>query len=243
MSTVVIIQARMGSTRLPGKILMPLAGRPMLFQVIARARRIPGVDAVVVATTELAQDDVLVPALAGICQVVRGPADDVLRRYRIALDAYPADIVIRITADCPLLCPDVSGQVLARFLHGDCDYASNTLVRSYPRGLDTEVFAAALLRRAEAEARDPAEREHVTPFMYRDPTRFRLASCVAPVDRSLWRWTVDTVEDFALMTRLYAELSASGFEGNYSETAAIMAAHPDWGALNAEVVQKPTFTR
>lgn len=237
MRTVVVIQARMGSTRLPGKVLARIGGRPMIAHVIERATSIHGADAVVAAIPDLAEDDPLAEVLGSLdTPVVRGPMDDVLSRYLRAIDAAAADVVVRVTADCPLLSPTVSSEVLSAFGTDD-DYASNTLERTYPRGLDTEVVRADALRAADAGGATAAEREHVTPFVWRRPERFRLRSVRAAVDRSALRWTVDTPEDLAFVQAVHAELGTGSFD--MPEILALLAERPDLAALNASVPQKP----
>jgi spore coat polysaccharide biosynthesis protein SpsF len=236
--TVAIIQARMGSTRLPGKVLKPLAGKPMLERVVERMRRAPGVDEVVVATSDLAEEE---PILA-LCRsngtpVTRGSANDVLSRYALAAREHRADIVVRITSDCPLISPQVVGRVLEAFRAGACEYASNCHRRTFPRGLDTEIFPATALAATDSEAVDPAEREHVTPFIWRRPERFRLRDVVDAVDRSALRWTVDTPDDFVLVERLYSALAAQpAFD--YDDILGVLARHPEWSEINRHVEQK-----
>ncbi len=242
---VVIAQARMGSTRLPGKVLLDLAGRPMVEHVLRRARLIPGVDAVALATTTRAEDDALASRCSadGWAPVHRGPADDVLERYRLAAEAERADIVVRVTADCPLLSPAVSGLVVRRLLDagGALDYVSNTRTRSYPRGLDTEVFTIAALRAAAADALAADEREHVTPFIWRRPERFRMAEVADARDRSALRWTVDTPADFALASRIHEALRGRE-DFTYEDVLAVLERHPDWSNLNRDVEQKVVGT-
>lgn len=237
MRVVAIIQARMGSTRLPGKVLEPIGGRPMLAHVVERAMRIRGVDGAIVAIPDLAEDDVLAAAATELgTPVVRGPADDVLARYVMALDAAgPAtDAIVRITADCPLLSPSVSGRVVAAL--ADADYASNTLDRTYPRGLDTEAIRADILRLAAHEARSAAEREHVTPFIWRRPERFRLGSVRDGVDRSHLRWTVDVPEDLEAVRAIHAELGPGPFD--VEAILELLDRRPDLATMNAGVEQK-----
>jgi spore coat polysaccharide biosynthesis protein SpsF len=193
--TVAVIQARMGSTRLPGKVLADLGGRPMLRFMIDRLRAAP-VDALVVATSDLSQDDAVadVADAAGL-PVVRGPEADVLGRFAAALAAHPADHVVRLTADCPLADPAIVEEAVRRHLVTEADYTSNTIVRTFPDGLDVEVVRAAALRAAIDEATRPDEREHVTPFIYRRPDRFRLAAVVTAPCLADERWTVDTPAD------------------------------------------------
>jgi spore coat polysaccharide biosynthesis protein SpsF len=232
---VAIVQARVGSTRLPGKVLMDLGGRPMVARVIERARATPGVALVAAAIPDLPEDDVLARACdARGALVVRGPSEDVLARYALAAEASRADVVMRLTADCPLLSPRVSAHVLAEFV--DCEYASNTLRRTYPRGLDTEVFSAAALRHAERFAIDPVEREHVTPFIYRHPERFRLRAVVDLTDRSGMRWTVDTPEDLAFASAVYHALG-DGFE--MDDVLDLLERRPELARLNRDSIQKP----
>ena len=232
---VAIVQARVGSSRLPGKVLMPIAGRPMVEHVLHRADAIDAVDEVVAALPDIAEDDPLAEVVRATgTRVVRGSPGDVLARYAAAATASAAEIVVRITADCPLLSPEVSGRVLAAF--ADCDYASNTVVRTFPRGLDTEVFSRKALERAHAEARDPVEREHVTPFLYGHPDRFVLRQVIDALDRSALRWTVDTPADMAFVSAVYEELGAC-FE--MRDVLALLTKRPELNALNQGSVQKP----
>ena len=197
MTVVCAVQARMGSTRLPGKVLADLGGRPMLRFLLDRLRGIP-VDHLVVATSDRAQDDAVaeVAAVAG-AHVVRGSESDVLSRYCAVLDDFPGDTVIRLTGDCPLVDPDVVEAVLDLHFAKKADYTSNVLPRTFPKGLDVEVVDAAALRQAAEEADDPGEREHVTPFIYRRPERYRLANLSNPEHLGDERWTVDTPDDLA----------------------------------------------
>ena len=194
-STLVVVQARAGSTRLPGKVLMPVGGRPMLAFMLARLESVRCDDLVVATSTDGRDDAVAEVAAAAGVSVVRGSESDVLARFVAALDAHPADVVVRLTADCPLIDPAVVNEAIAVRAATGADYASNTLVRTYPDGLDVEVLTADALRAAAAEAVDPVEREHVTPFVYRRPERFRLAAVVGPEPLGDLRWTVDTADD------------------------------------------------
>ncbi len=238
MRVVAIVQARMGSTRLPGKVLMDLGGRPMVVRVLERAARIAGIDEVVLATTTLPGDD----ALETVCdgwQVVRGDADDVLARYRLAAERSRADVIVRLTADCPLLSPVVSSLVTGAFLcdtHG-ADYVSNTLVRSFPRGLDTEVFTRAALDASAAEAIDPVEREHVTPFIYRRQHRFRCLPVSAHPNRAELRWTVDEVDDLRLVREMYEAFPGEA-AFDYHHVIALLERRPELSAINRHIEQK-----
>ena len=243
MRIVAIIQARLGSTRLPGKVLRPLSGQPMIGHVIDRALRIRGIDRVQMAVPDRPADEPLLAYLEarGEIGVTRGPEEDVLRRYALAAEDTGADVVMRINGDCPLLSPTVSRIVLSQFLDPleAFDYASNTLERTYPRGLDVEVFSAEVLRTADQEAAQPAEREHVTPFIWRRPERFRLRSVRDAEDHSHLRWTVDTAQDFALVEKIYAELFRDDPAFDYPDVLACLERHPDWTRLNRRVRQRP----
>src|SRR5438477_5430740 len=199
MSVTVVVQARMGSTRLPGKVLRPLAGRPMLALMLQRLASVQS-GPVVVATSDRALDTPiarLADELSVRC--VRGSEVDVLARMTLAARIYHADHIVRLTADCPLTDPRLVDDVVSTHLAAHADYTSNTLLRTFPDGLDVEVLRTEALEDADARARDSAEREHVTPFIYRDPDRYRLAAHLGPEDLEDERWTVDTAEDFAFI--------------------------------------------
>jgi spore coat polysaccharide biosynthesis protein SpsF len=188
----------MGSSRLPGKVLADLAGQPMLAFMLERLRPLGdhGDLKIVVATSTAAADDpVAAVAQAAGVAIVRGSEHDVLARFQAVLAEHPADDVVRLTGDCPLVDPQIVVDVLAHHRQAEADYTSNTLVRTFPDGLDAEVIARSALEAAGAEARDPVEREHVTPFIYRRPSRFRLAQHTVEDLAGDERWTVDTNDD------------------------------------------------
>lgn len=238
MKTVAIIQARMGSTRLPGKVLLPLLEMPLLHWVVRRVRQSHLIDEVVIATTTDPRDD----AIVDLCiregwLYSRGSEDDVLDRYYLAAQAHQADVVVRITSDCPLIDPRVLDYVISAF-HAAApaiDYASNSIARSYPRGLDTEVFTFAALEAAWREDRS-GWREHVTPFIYNHPERFRLRSITNPTDYSHHRWTVDTPEDYELVRRIYEHFGHGDFD--WRDVLGVLNQHPDWVMINEHVEQK-----
>ena len=233
-----VIQARTGSTRLPGKVLEDLGGRPVLEWVVRAARAATQIDTVIVATSTTAGDDV-VAELAGSLgvPVVRGSEDDVLSRFVAALDAHPADALVRLTADCPLLDPTlidaVAGAWAAAPIH---DYVSTVLVRCLPRGMDVELVTAGALRAVDRVAVGH-DRVHVTSAVYADPTAYRLLGlCVTPPANDL-RVTLDTAEDLDLLRALVVELPDAPPE--WRDVVAILRARPDLVAINADVVQKP----
>lgn len=230
----VVIQARMGSSRLPGKVLMLLDDRPVLQWVVDRARRIAETHGVVVATSSDSQDDALVRYCDrhGIT-VFRGSEANVLDRYVTCARQIHADAVVRITADCPLLDPAESGRVVADFRHlPDCSYASNISPRSLPDGLDTEVVSVTALEAAWRETTDPADREHVTPFVRDQPDRFVSASVRSPLDASRYRLTLDTLADFTLLAAVTDRLRVRGQAGSVREVLAVLD-EPDLAELRA----------
>lgn len=231
MRVVAVVQARMASRRLPGKVMEMVEGIPMVGRVLERARAVPCVDHVVLATSDGHSDDpVAAWALSNGWAVFRGSEQDVLERFRGAAEAAGADAVVRITADCPLLDPEVSGQVVARFLQGDADYASNIQPPTFPDGLDTEVLSMAALERASIEARLPSEREHVTLFIRENPGRFRAVNVSGTHDLSGLRWTVDEPEDLEFVRRVYRAAGTATLGMN--QVLNIVAENPAIGALN-----------
>jgi len=208
--TVAVIQARYGSTRFPGKVLATLVDRPMLAHVIDRVSRAASVDEVVVATTEDAADDA-VAALAARCGagVTRGPVDDVLTRYVLAARQHAADVVVRITADCPLVDPAVIDAVVQARADQDVEYASNVEPWTYPDGYDVEVLTSACLEQLDSDALLPHEREHVTAHVREHPDEYRVASLAAEHDLSWIRLTVDVPEDLARVAEVLTALPST----------------------------------
>jgi spore coat polysaccharide biosynthesis protein SpsF len=235
---VAIIQARMGSTRLSGKVLKDLAGETVLARVVNRVRRARLIDEALVATTDRVADDAIVEECSSLSVLVfRGDQDDVLDRYFRAAQLAKADVVVRITSDCPLIDPEITDKTIAAFLETRSDYASNALVRTYPRGLDTEVMSSAALGRARKEARKPYEREHVTPYFYEHPAKFKILSVTGDADYSGHRWTVDTPEDLALVRAIYARLKGnSAFL--WRDVVDLLDREPELMELNRSIMQK-----
>jgi spore coat polysaccharide biosynthesis protein SpsF len=202
-----IIQARVSSSRLPGKVLKPILGTPMLARQIERVKRAKSLDRLIVATSTDATDDA-VAALAADAGVGcwRGSLTDVLDRFVGTARAHGARDVVRLTGDCPLADPDVIDDVTRTYRASGADYTSNVNPPTFPDGLDVEVMRMAALERAWREAQKPSEREHVTLYIRQNPDKFRLTNHAAPQDLSALRWTVDHPEDFAFVTEVYATL-------------------------------------
>ena len=248
MTTVAIVQARMTSTRLPGKVLAPLAGEPMILRQLDRLSRASRIDAIVVATSTDPSDDALTAVLMDSgYRVHRGSLDDVLARFIGAAEEANADVVVRITADCPLLSPTVVDQVIEQFEESGADYASNTLDPTYPDGLDVEVIRATALRTLQGTDLDTDEHEHVTLGIYRRPHMFRLHSVIDPTaDRSNLRWTVDTPEDLGFVTWVYESLFDVKPQFEYEDVLRLLAQHPQRsrsdadGIRNAALIGKDT---
>jgi len=206
MKTVCIVQARMTSTRLPGKSMMPIMGFPLIEHVLTRCILIVGVDQVVLAIPDSADSDELeVPAERVGIPVFRGPEHDVLKRYALAAKKYEADVICRITGDCPLIDPIVASLVLKPVLDGAADYCSNVHPRTYEKGLDVEVFTRWALAVADRDAKAPKQREHVTPFMVRNKI-FRRKTITSSIDRDKnTNWSVDTIEDLEAVRNEFAK--------------------------------------
>jgi len=238
MTTIAIIQARMGSTRLPGKVLTVFAGKTALEHCVARTRACAAVDDVIVATTTVPGDDALVDACrAHGWRWFRGAEHDVLDRYYQAAREVGATDIMRITSDCPLTDPDVLAALVARYRAEAADYASTSWPRAtFPIGISAELVRFDVLERAWREDGNPGWREHVTPYLYRHPDRFRIVGLGADRDYSHHRWTLDTPEDAELIRRLFDHFAGRWF--GWRDALAVVEANPTWQAINAEVVQR-----
>lgn len=242
MRRVLVLQARTSSSRLPRKVLADLGGRPMLVQQIRRLRRCEAVDEIVVATTLQESDDPVVDlARKEDVRWFRGDERDVLARFVGAAREAKADVVIRATADCPLIeAPEVD-RVIRELCAcaGEADYASNVIRRTFPRGLDAEALYSDVLERLHRIARSEKSREHVTWFINRErPDLFVRRSVMDVSDNSDLRWTVDTAEDLEGIRKIYTGLDLGDKDRPYREILAYVRAHPEVAAANEGVVQK-----
>ncbi len=240
MNTIAIIQARMSSTRLPGKVMKKLADKSVLAHVISRLQASKTLDGLVVATTTHSVDDAIVAESRKYgAGVFRGSEEDVLGRYAAAAGDCGADVVVRITSDCPLIDPELIDHMVRKFFSLPAvDYLSNTLERTYPRGLDVEIFSRKVLAMAAQQAQEPFEREHVTPYLYQHEDLFQLVSHKDLVDRSHYRWTLDTPSDWQFIEAVYQYLYRPGETFTTADVFALLQRHPEMEKLNEHVEQK-----
>jgi spore coat polysaccharide biosynthesis protein SpsF len=238
-----IVQARMGSTRLPGKVLKPLAGRPMLAHLLERLKTAQTLTGIVVATSTLPEDKVILDFAQGQgTTAFAGSAEDVLGRYVGAANAVQADVIVRITGDCPLNDPATVDRAVRYFLENDFDITieSNGTKRMSPRGLDVEVCSMEALLRADTLAQDGPSREHVMLYMYRHPDQFKVGFFPIPPElcHPDWRLCVDEPADFRLMEEIFARLDRPGHLIKFSEVAALFHREPALLEINQQVHQK-----
>jgi spore coat polysaccharide biosynthesis protein SpsF len=242
--TFIIVQARMGSTRLPGKILKEVMGRPLLGYQIERLKKINHVDDVIIATTTNPSDDRVVGLCKDInCSYFRGSEDDVLLRYHETAIEFCAKKIIRINADCPLIDPKVVERIIKYFnVNSDkFDYVSNILEPSYPIGLHTEMFSIDALQKANENTDDLIEREHVTPYIYRNPDLFRLGSVVLDDNLCHFRWTVDYPEDFILIKNIIEGIYPINVDFDMLDIITYLQSNPRLMRINNQIIQKQTL--
>lgn len=232
--TIAIVQARLGSTRLPGKVLLPLASQSVLSHVLVRCAAVPGIDHVCCATTNAVEDDAVVDEAARCDALIyRGSVEDVLARYAGAARATDADIVLRVTSDCPAIDPAVCGALLDLRAQSGADYAANNMPGSWPHGLDCEAFTRDALEAADANASHAFEREHVSPWMRERESLQRVNLEAPPGLPGTTRWTLDYAEDYAFFEALFSYLP-SGPNG-YAMAAVldVLALHPEIAEINS----------
>ncbi len=240
MNITAIIQARMGSTRLPGKVLKKIKNKTILEYQLERVRRAALINETIVATSTNDIDNVIVELCNELgVRVYRGSETDVLSRYYEAAIESGAEVVVRLTSDCPLIDPEVIDQVIKLYLdYTDVDYVSNAIERTFPRGLDTEVFSMEALQVTFKNAVLPSEREHVTAYMYSHPERFNLLNFSSERDLSKHRWTVDTIEDFELIERILTSLYPHNPHFTFHDVLHLLDENPSWALINGHIEQK-----
>lgn len=244
MKTLAILQARVTSSRLPGKVLKPIMGRPMLALQIERVLQAKNIDHLIIATSTDPSDN----GLEELCRKInascyRGSLNDVLDRFYHAAKIWKPKHVVRITGDCPLIDPEVIDNVIAFYLDGDYDYASNAVEPTFPDGLDVEIFRFSILKEAWKEAALPSQREHVTPFIHQQPDRYRVGHYKNTEDLSHLRWTVDEPEDFDLINKIYEELYP--FKPNFRmvDILNLLQQKPEWLTINKQFERNEGFIK
>ncbi|MDE3019863.1 MAG: glycosyltransferase family protein [Nitrospirota bacterium] len=242
MTVTAIIQARMGSSRLPGKVLAPILGQPMLWHMLQRLKHAARLGQILVATTDKPEDRPITELAAslGIASFT-GSEQDVLDRYYRAARTVNADPIVRLTADCPLIDPHLVDQVVEEFVAHRCDHAA--LAGTYPDGLDTEIVTFEALSTAWREAVLPSEREHVTPFIWTRPERFRLRQIRSTEDYSVHRWTVDDPRDLELVRAIFGELYQEGRLFFMRDVLSLLARRPDLAAINRGITRNEGYRK
>ena len=244
MKVVAIIQARMGSTRLPGKVMKKILGKPVILWDLDRIFPSKLIDEIVVAIPYGKENDVIVDTIKEYNDNIvttRGSEDDVLDRYYQAAVQTNANVVVRITSDCPLIDYIVIDNVIEQFLDNNCDYCSNSLTRTYPRGLDTEVFSFKALEEAWNEAKKDHEREHVTPYIIENPDKFKLLNVANDIDLSHLRWTLDTKEDFEFIDAIYQNICLDKGIFSMSDILSLLDIKPELININQHIRQKSIY--
>lgn len=247
MRKIAIIQARMGSTRLPNKVLIDLAGKTMLQRVVDRVRQSRMLDDIVIATTTENSDQPIVDYCEknGI-HYSRGSESDVLARYYESARKFNAELIVRVTSDCPLFDASLMDQGIEKFLSGKYDYVTNVLPPTYPDGLDYSIISFAALSKAFHEAKLNSEREHVVPWIWKESDlkggkTFKSLNLSNEIDYSGLRWTVDQEEDISLIRKVYEHFGDSEF--NWKDVIGLLTAHPDWSESNSKIIRDAGYIK
>jgi spore coat polysaccharide biosynthesis protein SpsF len=241
MKTVGIIQARMGSTRLPGKVLINILGNPMLYYVINRLKHCKYLDDVIVATSDELSDDAIVQyCIENNVNYFRGSENDVLSRFVLAASNFDADIIVRVTADCPLIDPLIVDNVICKHIENNADYSSNFYDRYYPRGVDVEVINFSVLKEINSKNLEKHHREHVTPYIYENPNKYKIHSekATGKFIRPDLRITVDTKEDLLLIRKIYLNLYTENNIFTLADVIDLLEKKPELIAINRVIQQK-----
>ena len=241
MKTAAIIEARMTSSRLPGKVLLPVLGRPLLDHLIERLKRARTLDTIIVATTTKATDDPIEALALDLgCGCFRGSEEDVLERVLCAAQRFGVDVVVEITGDCPLMDPAIIDVLVETFRLNRYDYVSNVLTRTYPRGMDTQVFPTAVLDEVARLTSDPVDHEHVSLYIYNHPERFSLHNVESGLPPRYYdlRLTVDTEEDFQLIRTIFEELYPEIADFSLGDILNLFDRRPELAEINRHVQQK-----
>ncbi|TFH46832.1 MAG: acylneuraminate cytidylyltransferase [ANME-2 cluster archaeon] len=241
---VAIIQARMGSTRLPGKVMTEIAGKPMLYHVINRVMHAKELDDVVIATTNLKEDSQILDIAPEMgVRSYAGSENDVLDRYYQAAIISEADVIVRITADCPLADPIVIDKVVRYFLINDFDYVGTSIIPTYPDGIDVEVFSFTSLKKAWSEAKLSSEREHVTPYIWKNPNIFRIGNLKNYTNISYMRWSVDEQCDIKFVREIYYKLYNEGEMFYMEDILNLLKKHPELMDINNGIIRNEGYLK
>ena len=244
MGTAIILQARMGSTRLPGKTLKTICDKSILEHVIERLKHSKTVDEIIVATTTSNSDDnIETVCIENGVKCFRGSENDVLSRYYHAAKENDVELVIRITADCPLIDPTIIDKLVNVYRKNGYDYISNVHPPTYPDGLDVEVFSFSALEEAFNEANLLSEREHVTPYIWKNKNKFKMKNIINDVDLSEYRWTVDREEDFLFIQKIYEHLYKKCNVFSTDDVLNLLNNHPKWLDINKNEVRNEGYLK
>lgn len=241
MKTGIIVQTRMGSTRLPGKVMKEICGKTVIEHVIDRLKQCQRADEIIIATTTLEQDDIIVEvAKRNGVKSYRGSQDDVLSRYYGAAAESKLELVVRVTSDCPLIDPKLIDEMLGFYMNNKYDIVTNAGStmnnRTYPRGLDNEIFSFGMLMKAHEAAIEAYQREHVTPYIYENSHSIYYYK--NEIDYSRYRWTLDTEEDFTMIETVYRHLYNGKHDFYFSDILELMQRYPEIAQINLHVEQK-----
>jgi spore coat polysaccharide biosynthesis protein SpsF len=245
MKTIAIIQARMASTRLPGKVLSDIAGEPMLARIIQRVSATPAIDQIMVATTTTPEDDILANWVTEVAALTcfRGEENDVLDRFYQCAMCHQGDLIVRVTADDPLKDPMIIQKAINFFdVIPSLDYCSNTVRPTYPEGLDIEVFSYSALERAWRESTLPSEREHVTPYIWKNASRFNVINFEHSRNLSDWRWTVDKPNDLEFMNRIFEHFRGQPLV-SFQEVIEHIEMNPALFSINAGTIRNEGYLK
>lgn len=239
----IIVESRMASTRLPGKILLPILGKPALELMVERLKRVKEADEIIIATTDKDCDLVIVDfAKKWNLKFFRGSEENVLSRVLKAAKQFAIDVIVEITSDCPLIDPDIISDCINRFLDSNVDYLSNVILRTYPRGLDVQVFKTAVLEKIDSLTEDPAHREHVTLYIYEHSERYKLMNVSAESGLQLaeQRLTLDTSYDYFVIREIFEKLYPENKHFGYKDIYNFLMKHPEIRKINSHIEQKNT---
>ena len=241
MRTGVIIQTRMGSTRLPGKVMLDICGKTVIEHIIERLKQMRRIDEIIIATTTKLQDDIIVEqAMKNGIEYYRGSEDNVLARYYFTAKANSLDVILRITSDCPLIDPHICDNIIRYYCDSKYDIVTNASQdlkqRTYPRGLDCECFSFGALEEAFLKADKNYQKEHVTPYIYENSKSIFYYK--NSKDFSIYRWTLDTIEDYQMITAIYKEFYKGKHDFYFEDIIKFLEKHPEVHELNMGVEQK-----